>query len=135
MLFLFKLFHFKASAPLPSPSICSDFAQCVHVREPLFVDVWQRVCLCRVSLRTLETPKTFQRPRVLLFKGLHYLPLSLCFHHMMFFIFQPFLICSLLGSLCPFPSVSRPSTTDPTTVASVSHRLELQAHHGSDRTQ
>ena len=71
-------------------------------------------CVCMwVSLRALETPKTFQGPRVLLFKGLHYPPPPppLCFHHMMFFLSQPFLLRSLLGSLCPFPSVSCPSTT------------------------
>lgn len=64
-----------------------------------------------VSLRTLETPKTFQGPRVLLFKGLHY-SLSLLFpSHDVFHPPAFSYSLSLLGSRCPFPSVSCPSTT------------------------
>ena len=68
-----------------------------------------------VSLRTLETPKTFQGPRVLLFKGLHYslslspslslsLSLSLLFpSHDVFSSSRLFLFALSPGVSVPFP--------------------------------
>lgn len=92
------------------PIVCACEEAC------LFAGVWQCVCVSvrmgLVSLRTLETSKTFQGPRVLLFKGLHYLPLSLLFpSHDVFHLPAFSFSLPLLGSSCPFPSVSCPSTT------------------------
>lgn len=123
MLFLlyFKSFHFKDLDPLPSTDftpIVSVSSQtsvllCVHVREPVCLLVCYSVCVCvwaECHWGLWRHQKPFKGPECCCSKvsitSLSPLYPSHDVFHLPAFSYS----LSLLGSSCPFPSVSHPST-------------------------
>ncbi len=81
---------------------------------PVCLLVYDCVCMCVCKTSVTEDSrdtKNLSRAQSAAVQRSPLPPSLSCFHHMMFFIFQPFLIHSLLGTSCPFPSVSCPSAT------------------------
>lgn len=106
---LFSLKSFQLYRPSSSHWLSSSIA--LSVSACLFSSACNCVCVCVcmlhwVSLRTLETPKSFQGPRVL-----HCLPLFLFLSHDVFHLTAAVsFFFHLLASRCPFPFVSRTKT-------------------------